>query len=335
MHDLPKNIISIQPQSNALDHLSIAILIPCFNEAVAIASVIDGFKTHLPSATVYVYDNNSTDATLTIAKQHGAIVRSVSYQGKGYVVRQMFADIDADVYVLVDGDATYHAPSAFEMIHHQQMHQIDMVVGVRQNKEQHAYRAGHQFGNRLLTGCVNFIFGRVFTDILSGYRVFSRRFVKSFPALSRGFEIETELSVHALALSLPVSEIKTPYFARPEGSFSKLSTYRDGWRILKMIVRLFRSEKPLAFFGLIAVILTAVAVILAIPLLATYWETGLVPRQPTAVLTVGLITLSAISLACGFILDTVTQGRKEQKRLAYLAVGSHKISHQHTHNDKL
>src|SRR3954454_3659419 len=297
----------------------IAVLVPCFNEAAAVARVIADFRESLPGAEVYVYDNNSSDRTRAIAAEAGAEVRSERRQGKGHVVRRMFADIEADIYVLVDGDATYHAASAPRMIESLLSDRLDMVVGVRVDQSEAAWRSGHRTGNRMLTGFLSAVFGQDFKDVLSGYRVFSRRFVKSFPVLSDGFEIETELSVHALELALPVAEIETPYFARPEGSFSKLNTWRDGFRILGTILKLYRSEEPLRFFTAIGCCLALISIGLAIPLVVTYLEQGLVPRLPTAVLSMGLIILSVLSVCCGLVLDTVTRGRREIKLLAWLS----------------
>jgi glycosyltransferase involved in cell wall biosynthesis len=302
----------------ALDN-KIAVLIPCFNEDAAIATVVAGFRATLPRADIFVYDNNSTDRTIAVAQEAGATVRRELRQGKGHVVRRMFADIDADIYVLVDGDATYDAPSAATMVTRLVDELLDMIVAVRTDQERSAYRAGHRLGNRVLTDFVGHVFGRTFTDILSGYRVFSRRYVKSFPALSRGFEIETELTVHALELGLPVAELETPYYSRPEGSTSKLNTYRDGLRILWTIARLYKSERPISFFSFIGAALAVLAVALGIPLVINYVETGLVLRVPTAMLCTGLIVLASLSLTCGLILSTVTRGRREIKRLAYLA----------------
>src|SRR3982751_718160 len=250
--------------------MRIAVLVPCYNEEAAVAAVVRDFKAALPTAKVYVHDNNSKDRTSEVARAAGAIVRSERRQGKGHVVRRMFADIDADIYVLVDGEATYDAPSAPRMIEALVNDHLDMVVGFRVDQSVAAYRPGHRTGNRLLTGFLSSIFGEAFKDILSGYRVFSRRFVKSFPVLSDGFEIETELSVHALELALPVAEIETPYYARPEGSVSKLNTWRDGFRILGTILKLYRSEKPLRFFTAIGVFLMWLSVVLAIPVVVTY-----------------------------------------------------------------
>src|SRR5262245_58226788 len=296
----------------------VAVLVPCFNEALAIAKVVADFQAALPEATVYVYDNNSTDRTIEVARAAGAVVRRETHQGKGNVVRRMFSDIDADVYVLVDGDATYDAPSAPKMIAMLVEERLDMVVAARVHEDEAAYRPGHVTGNRLLTGFVDTVFGAKFSDILSGYRVFSRRFIKSFPVLSGGFEIETELTVHALELELPVAEIKTPYYARPEGSESKLSTWRDGFRILGTILKLYRSERPLRFFTSIGISLAFVSIGFAIPIIITFLETGLVPRLPSAVLAMGLMLAAFMSIASGLILDTVTRGRREVKLLAYL-----------------
>jgi len=299
--------------------MRIAVLVPCFNEEAAVASVVSAFGKALPSALVYVYDNNSKDRTAEVARAAGAEVRKERRQGKGHVVRRMFADIDADVYVLVDGDATYDAPSAPGMIERLVNDHLDMVVGSRVDQEQAAYRRGHRTGNWLLTSFLSTVFGQAFTDILSGYRVFSRRFVKSFPVLSDGFEIETELTVHALELAMPVAEVETPYYARPEGSISKLNTWRDGLRILGTILKLYRSEKPLRFFTIIGTFLALVAVGLAIPLVVTYLEEGVVPRVPTAILSTGLMIVAVLSVSSGLVLDTVTRGRREKKLLAYLA----------------
>jgi len=299
--------------------LRVAVLVPCYNEEAAVAAVVKGFREALPSAQIYVYDNNSKDRTAAIAREAGAEVRGERRQGKGHVVRRMFADVDADVYVLVDGDATYDAPSAPGMIEKLVNEHLDMVVGLRADQEQAAYRPGHRAGNWMLTSFLSSVFGQAFKDILSGYRVFSRRFVKSFPVLSDGFEIETELTVHALELAMPVAEVETPYYARPEGSFSKLNTWGDGFRILGTILKLYRSEKPLRFFSVIGVFLALVSIGLAIPVIATYLEKGLVPRLPTAVLSTGLMIVAVLSVSSGLVLDTVTRGRREMKLLAYLS----------------
>ena len=297
----------------------IAVLVPCYNEEAAVATVVADFRKALPSAEIYVYDNNSRDRTAAVAREAGAIVRGERRQGKGHVVRRMFADVEADIYVLVDGDATYDAPSAPRMIDKLLDQHLDMVVGLRVDQVQAAYRLGHRTGNRMLTGFLSSTFGQEFKDILSGYRVFSRRFVKSFPVLSDGFEIETELAVYALELSLPVAEVETPYYARPEGSFSKLNTWRDGFRILGTILKLYRSERPLRFFTVIGILLALAAIILAIPIVITFIETGLVPRFPTAVLSMGLMIMAMLSVSSGLVLDTVTRGRREMKMLAYLS----------------
>jgi len=298
----------------------IAVLLPCYNEEAAIAATVAGFKQALPTATVYVYDNNSSDRTREIAAKAGAIVRSERQQGKGHVVRRMFADVDADVYVIADGDLTYDSKAAPAMVDMLIAEQLDMVVGTRRHEEKEAFRGGHVIGNRLFTGLLAGLFGRSFTDIFTGYRVFSRRFVKSFPVLSSGFEIETEISVHALELRMPVGEVETAYAARPEGSHSKLSTYSDGWRILKTIVTLYRIERPVLFYGSIGALLLLAAILLSIPLVITYLHTGLVPRVPTAILVTGMVVVAVLCFFAGLILDTVTRGRREVRRLAYLAL---------------
>lgn len=300
--------------------LRIAVLLPCYNEEAAIGQTIAGFRSALPGAAIYVYDNNSTDRTCEVAAAAGAIVRAERMQGKGHVVRRMFADVEADVYVMADGDATYEAAAAPTLVRRLVDEQLDMVVGARKSEVEEAYRRGHRFGNRLLTGILARIFGRTFSDILSGYRVFSRRFVKTFPALSSGFEIETEISVHALELAMPVGEVITAYGARPEGSESKLSTYRDGWRIMRTIGHLFRIERPVVFYGLFGLALALASILISLPLAITYAKTGLVPRIPTAILATGLMILAWMSFMCGLILDTVVRGRLEIRRLAYLAL---------------
>lgn len=305
---------------SALAGQRIAVLVPCYNEALTIGAIIRDFQACLPGADIYVFDNNSSDDTAAIARAGGAIVRSVLLQGKGNVIRRMFADVEADLYIMVDGDDTYDASVAPQMAQRLVDEGLDMLVGSRVTSEQEAYRFGHRFGNRLLTGCVATLFGRSFSDMLSGYRVFSRRYVKSFAAHSTGFETETELTVHALELRMPVGEVETRYKSRPEGSSSKLSTYRDGARILLMIVRLFKTEKPLTFFSAGAALCMLLAFVLAIPIFETYLQTGLVPRMPTALLCTALTLFGIILLSCGLVLDTVTKGRIEQKRFAYLAV---------------
>lgn len=298
----------------------VAVLVPCFDEEVTIGAVVAEFRRHLPQADVYVYDNNSSDGTARVAVEAGAVVRSERRQGKGQVVRRMFSDVDADVYVLVDGDATYDAGAAPAMVRKLVDEQLDMVVAARVTDDDEAYRSGHRLGNRLLTAVLSRLFGREFTDILSGYRVFSRRFVKSFPALSEGFETEAELTVHALELRMPVAEVPTTYAARPRGSESKLSTYRDGWRILGSMVRLYQAERPLQFFGILAAVLALVSIVLAIPLVTTYLDTGEVPRFPTAILCASLMLLAFLAVVTGTILQTVTLGRRELKRLTYLSL---------------
>ena len=302
--------------------LRVAVLLPCYNEAAAIGGTVTQFAAALPGAAIYVFDNNSADATAQVARAAGAIVRRVRQQGKGHVVRRMFADIDADIYVMADGDATYEAAAAPALIAAMLDDNCDMVVGARRSEVEAAYRRGHRLGNRLLTGLLRQLFGRSFTDILSGYRVFSRRFVKSFPVLSAGFEMETEISVHALELRMPVGEIVTAYAARPEGSHSKLSTFRDGWRILRMMIQLYRTERPLWFFGAIGAGFALLGFALGLPVVSTYFETGLVPRFPTVIAIVGMGILAGLNVMCGLILDTVTRGRQEMKRLAYLALPS-------------
>jgi hypothetical protein len=296
----------------------IAVLVPCYNEATTIAAVVGDFRAALPSATVYVYDNNSTDGTAFVAHGAGAVVRRETLQGKGNVVRRMFADVEADVYVMVDGDDTYDAAAAPTLIEALVAGPNDMIGAVRIATGDLAFRAGHRFGNRLLTGLVTTIFGKRTTDMLTGYRAFSRRFVKTFPALSRGFEIETELMVHALELGMPMAEVDTAYRERPPGSASKLSTFKDGFRIMALIGKLVKEERPLQFFTLAASLLAAVSVGLSLPLLETYVASGLVPRLPTAVLSAALMILAFLALACGLVLETVTRGRREMKRLRYL-----------------
>jgi glycosyltransferase involved in cell wall biosynthesis len=302
------------------DSVDVAILLPCHNEEAAIASVVRNFREHLPGARIYVYDNNSTDGTADAARAQGAIVRREPRQGKGHVVRRMFADVEADVYVLADGDGTYDPASAAALIDALVENRCDMVNAARVDSERQAYRPGHRIGNRILTGLVGRIFGNDFADILSGYRVFSRRFVKSFPGLSTGFEIETELTVHALSLDMPLMEIPTAYAARAEGSQSKLHTVRDGLRILRTIVTLAKEERPLYTFSIVFVVLAIVSVLLSLPVFAEWLRTGLVPRFPTAILSASMMLLAFISLTNGFVLSSVTRGRREAKRLQYLAL---------------
>jgi glycosyltransferase involved in cell wall biosynthesis len=308
--------------STGLQRQKIAVLIPCYNEGGSVAAVVRDFQAALPNAAIIVFDNNSTDNTAEAARDAGAQVFREPRQGKGFVVRRMFADVDADIYVLVDGDSTYDAPSATAMIGKLLADRLDMVVGSRRHDDGSAYRPGHVAGNWLFSRFVAMVFGPSFTDILSGYRVLSRRFVKSFPLMSRGFEIETELTVHALELGLPCAEIETPYYARAEGSVSKLNTWADGSRILRTMANLYRAERPLAFFGGIAALLAAIAIVLAVPIMLTFLETGLVPRFPTAILCTGLMLSALLSVASGLVLDTVTRGRREVKLLAYLSLGA-------------
>jgi glycosyltransferase involved in cell wall biosynthesis len=308
--------------SYSVERMRVALIVPCYNEAQTIGQVVADFRRALPGAVAYVFDNNSSDGTADAARTAGARVFHVAHQGKGNVVRRMFADVEADVYVMVDGDATYDAFAAPAMIRTLVDEGLDMVVGSRVSDEAAAYRAGHRWGNRMLTGFAARLFGRAFEDMLSGYRVFSRRFVKSFPAHASGFETETELAVHALELRMPVREVPTSYGVRPEGSLSKLSTYRDGWRILMTILKLFKAERPLAFFGIAFIACLLTSLLLAIPLLVTFLQTGLVPRVPTAVLCASLTVLGFLLLVCGLVLDTVTRGRLEAKRLAYLQLPS-------------
>lgn len=302
------------------DGPAIAVLVPCYNEAVSIAAVVAEFQAALPAATVYVYDNNSTDGTAERAREAGAEVRAERLQGKGNVVRRMFADVDSDVYVLVDGDGTYRGADAARLVRRLLAEKLDLVNGRRITQAAAAYRPGHRLGNRVLTGLVQTIFGNRFADILSGLKVFSRRYAKSFPGLSQGFEIETELTIHALELDMAVAEDDIAYGERPPDSPSKLNTIQDGIRILRMIGRLVRIERPLAFFTCGFVLLAAIAVLLAVPLAITYLDTGLVPRLPTAVLSTGLMLLAFLSLVCGLILETVTRGRQEAKRMVYLSI---------------
>ena len=306
-------------EANVFGRHTVAILIPCYNEEAAIGAVIADFKAEVPDADIYVYDNNSSDHTAEVAAKAGALVRREPRQGKGHVVRRMFADVDADIYILVDGDATYDAPSARAMVACLIADRLDMVVAARVDREQAAYRSGHRFGNRLLTGFGAHVFGYAFSDMLSGYRVFSRRFVKSFPVLSGGFEIETELTIHALELDLPVAEVESPYYSRPAGSTSKLNTWRDGLRILWTILKLYRSERPLPFFSALGMSLAIISIGLGVPIVLTFLREGIVPRLPTAVLATGLMLLAFLAIASGLVLDTVTRGRRELKLLAYLA----------------
>ncbi len=296
----------------------VAVLVPCLNEASTIAQVVADFRAALPGAKIYVFDNGSSDETAAVAAEAGAVVRREARPGKGHVVRRMFADVDADVFVLVDGDATYEAAAAPAMVQMMLRDKLDMVVGCREGEAEAAYRTGHRLGNVVLTGFLARVFGRGFSDLLSGYRVLSRRFVKTFPCLSSGFEIETEMAVHALTLGLPFGEVRTRYGVRPEGSTSKLRTYSDGWRILGTMINLLRQEKPAQFFGGAGAILALASMILALPLARTYFQTGLVPRFPTAILCTGLMIIALLTFCCGLILDSVARSRMEARRLAYL-----------------
>jgi glycosyltransferase involved in cell wall biosynthesis len=300
----------------------VAVLIPCRNEALSIRQVVSDFRQHLPGAAIYVYDNRSTDETAAVAREAGAIVRRELWPGKGNVVRRMFADVDADIYLMADGDGTYDAEVAPAMVRRLLEEQVDMVVGTRKGVQNDAHRRGHGFGNRAFNMIYRRLIGPDFTDIFSGYRVFSRRFVKSFPAISSGFEIETEMSVHASQLRMPIAEVETEYRERAQGSASKLRTFRDAFRILSTLIRLFKETRPFAFFGIFAAVFTLTALVLGFPLLSTYLDTGLVPRFPTAILATGLMILAGFSLGCGLILDSVARGRLEQKRILYLAVGN-------------
>lgn len=312
----------MNPSLSAARPLRIAAVIPCFNEALAIAQVITEFRAALPEAQIHVFDNNSTDDTAAVARAHGATVTHVALRGKGNVARRMFADVEADVYVMVDGDATYDLSAVRAHVEQMVRDNLDMLVGSRvdDGADAQTYRAGHRFGNRMLTGAVAALFGGRLSDMLSGYRVFSRRYAKSFPAVSAGFEIETELTVHALELRMPFAKEPVAYRARPEGSESKLSTYRDGWRILKTICKLFVSERPLLFFSGVAGVFALGSFLAAVPLALTYLHTGLVPRLPTAVFLTGTMLTAMLSFVCGIVLHTVTIGRQEAKRLRYLAI---------------
>jgi len=300
--------------------MRIAVILPCYNEAVAIAKVVADFRAALPEAVIYVYDNNSADRTREIAAEAGAVVRSESQQGKGYVVARAFADVEADIYVMVDGDDTYDATTAPAMVAMLLDQRLDMVTGTRVTDIVAAYRPGHRLGNQMLTGAVRLVFGNRISDMLSGYRVFSRRFVKSFPAMAEGFETETEFTVHALELSMPLGEIKTAYRDRPAGSASKLRTYVDGMRILRTIVTLVRNERPLEFFSLVGLLLLLLGLLIGGPVVFEFLQTHLVPRLPRAILALGLVLLSFLSFSNGLVLASVARGRKEMKRLAYLAI---------------
>lgn len=307
-----------------MNSVKIAVLVPCHNEALSIKKVIGDFRRALPAAEIYVYDNNSTDNTREVALNAGAIVRQESRKGKGNVVRRMFSDIDADAYLLVDGDDTYDSTMAPKLIEMLTTQQLDMVVATRSEKpmdeKYQTYRFGHRFGNSLFTFLIGRLFGKAFTDVFSGYRAFSKKFVKSFPALSEEFEIETELTVHSLELRMPTAEIETFYQSRPEGSVSKLRSYRDGTKILLKILALLKEVRPLFFFGCISIFFCLISLILFYPILIEYLHTGLVRRFPTAILSTGLMLIASMSLVCGVILDSVAKGKKEIKRLIYLNV---------------
>lgn len=302
-----------------LENVQVAVLIPCFNEEKTIEKVIRDFRTSLPSCKIYVYDNNSSDQTAKLARQTGATVRTEVRQGKGFVVRRMFADVEADVYVLIDGDDTYDASAAPALVNALLSRGFDMITVIRKDNEVNAYRFGHRIGNRLLTRLVQLFFGQGVTDMLSGYRILSRRFVKTFPAMSGGFDIETEMSVHALEIGIPMAEYEAHYGSRPTGSQSKLKTYQDGFRILVRILRLVREERPLLTFGVLSAIFGVIGLAAGVPIVLEFARTGLVPRFPTAILASGLMILSFLSLTAGLVLDTVTHGRREHKRLTYLA----------------
>ena len=312
------SVLGLVAETERLPRL--AVLVPCFNESLTIGQVIGDFRAALPTAQIYVYDNNSTDGTAEVARAAGAIVRVEPRQGKGNVVRRMFGDIEADIYILVDGDGTYDAKAAPFLVGRVLKDDLDFVNGARAEVSQQAYRRGHLLGNRVLTGLVQGVFGREFRDMLSGYKVMSRRFVKSFPAMSSGFETETELVVHALELRMPAAEVTTAYHERPEGSVSKLRTYRDGARILYLILRLMKDERPLQFFGVLSAALLGAALVLVTPVIVTFAETGLVPRLPTAVLSLGIVILSVLTFFTGIVLDLTTRTRQELKRLLYLSV---------------
>ena len=300
--------------------MKVAVLVPCYNEEAAIAKVVTDFRAALPGATVYVYDNNSRDQTIARAIHAGAVVRSERRQGKGNVVRRMFADIDADIYVLVDGDDTYDAAASADMVDRLVEDGVDLLTARRVHTQASAYRPGHVFGNKMLTGLTATLFNVNMPDMLSGYRVFSRRFVKSFPFTAEGFAIETELTIHAVRLMMPMAEMDTAYKERALGSLSKLSTFKDGFRILGMIVYLAREERPLMFFSFIAMLFAAVSLFIGIPVVGEFLETGEVPRLPTAVLSMGLMVIASLAVTAGLILDTVTRGRWEAKRMAYLSI---------------
>ena len=299
---------------------SIAVLIPCHNEELGVGNVVAGFRHNLPTATIHVYDNNSSDRTRLVAMAAGAVVRGETLQGKGHVVRRMFADVEADIYLLVDGDDTYDPAIAPVMVRSLVENQLDMVTAIRQPTEQEAYRLGHRFGNAVLSFLVRRVFGNRASDVLSGYRAFSRRFVKSFPALAAGFETETEFTVHALELKMPIGEIPTRYRGRGAGSTSKLHTLSDGLRILRTIMMLVKQERPLQSFGITGAILATSGLGFGLPVVLEFLHSGAVPRLPTALLATGLVLAASLSFVCGLVLEQVARGRKELKRLAYLSI---------------
>lgn len=307
--------VLVAPELKALD---IAVILPCYNEAVAIGETVAQFRAALPNATVYVFDNNSTDESIRAAQDAGAIVRTEALQGKGNVVRRMFADVDADIYVMADGDATYDSAAAPDLVKMLVSQNLDMVNGARVNKETQAYRPGHKFGNALFSGLVKLFFSNNIDDLLSGYRVLSRRFVKSFPAASNGFEIETELTVHAMQMRMPISEVETNYVSRLPDSNSKLSTFKDGWRILKMISLLIKEEKPMSFFLSLAMFIFAPSLLVFISLLTEFFETGLVERFPSLIVAASGFVAAMLSVVCALILDSLARGRRETRRLSYL-----------------
>ena len=303
-----------------LSSLRIAAIVPCYNEEAAVATVVHDLKAAVPGMQVYVYDNASTDRTAEVAAAAGAIVRSERRKGKGNVVRRAFGDVDADVYLLIDGDDTYEAAAAERMIRTLVDEQLDHVLGVRTQPEgvESAYRPGHETGNRLFNRLVGWLFGEPVTDMLSGYRIFSKRFVKSFPALSREFEIETELTVHSMRLRVPQREVQVGFKDRPEGSESKLRTYHDGFRILNLIAQLVRWERPLFFYSLLAALLVLVGFALGVPVIVDYAQTGLVPRLPTALLATAFVLLGVLAALAGMIFAGALRARLEAARLAYL-----------------
>jgi glycosyltransferase involved in cell wall biosynthesis len=305
-----------------LEGLNVAVLLPCYNEAATIGAVVEGFRAAMPGAQIHVYDNNSTDGTALKAALAGATVTRERRQGKGNVVRRMFSDIDADIYIMADGDGTYDPEDALDLIHTLLSERSDMVVGTRRGVRDDAGRQGHAFGNKIFNELYRTIFGPGFTDIFSGYRAFSRRFAKSFPAVSGGFEIETEMSVHASRLKMPVSELELSYGRRPEGSHSKLSTFRDGAKILWMFAMLMKETRPFSFFGLISAVFMCASIGFMLPVLSDYVETGLVPKMPSWVLSMALMMISFMIFTAGLILDSLARARAEQLHIHYLSLPS-------------